>query len=536
MTGGLMQLATYGTQDLYLTGNPQITFFKTVYRRHTNFSMETIINVFNSEPGFGKNMVAKIPRSGDLVTKMYVQIIIKKVDPKNNNFAWIRRLGHAILKEVSIEIGGTIFDRQYGTWLDIWYELARKGDHEVGYAKMIGDVPKMTNYNKCIKPEYTLYIPLQFWFNRFVGLAIPTIAIQYHDINIHIDLEKAEFLAIREANFDTSQLKIVDANILTEYVYLATDERKRFAQSAHEYLIEQVQWDGPMNVSGEVHTYRLDYNHPVKELIWAMKNGNYTSGKQFIYYTNNDEWSVEDGASLIIEKSISIGNDPSYIVGGEWIEVESGSFESINTFNISNSSQASVYFNPESLKIGDYGITSKISADIIIDEDMNITCQNLSTTLTIRDFSISTDKMEDTRFNPSDPIVYQFNNYGILIDGSINPVQQGLIQFNGQDRFDRREGLYFNNAQPEQHHSNTPADGINVYSFAFYPEEHQPSGTANFSRIERSDLRLWIKDPTQECELPDLNLFNKENILYIFATNYNVMRVLAGLVGLCYTF
>lgn len=536
MSGGLMELAAHGTQDLYLTGNPQITFFKTVYRRHTNFSMETTINVFNGEPNFGKKLTAKLPRSGDLVTKLYIQVKIKKVDPKNTNFAWIRRLGHAIVKQVTIEIGGTVFDRHYGTWLDIWYELARKGDHEVGYAKMIGDVPRLTNYNDSIKPEYTLYIPLQFWFNRFTGLAIPTIAIRYPDINIHVDFEKAEYLAIREADFDTSQLKIVDANILTEYVFLDTDERKRFAQSAHEYLIEQVQWDGPMNVPSEVHTYRLDFNHPTKEIIWAMKNGNYTSGKQFVYYTNNDTYCPKEGASLIVEKSISLANDPSFIVGGEWIEIESGSFESIDNFNISNASEESVYFNPTSLKIGDYGITDKISADIIIDRDNNIICQNLSTTLTVRDFSIPVCNMEDTRFNVSDPIVYQYNNYGVLIDGTINPVDLGLLQFNGQDRFDRREGLYFNNAQPEQHHSNTPADGINVYSFAFYPEEHQPSGTANFSRIEKSDLRLWFKDPTQECGLPDLHLFNKENILYIFATNYNVMRILSGLVGLCYTF
>jgi hypothetical protein len=142
--------------------------------------------------------------------------------------------------------------------------------------------------------------------------------------------------------------------------------------------------------------------------------------------------------------------------------------------------------------------------------------------------------MTDTRVNVCDPIVNMFGNYGILIDGTINPVQYSLIKFNGHDRFDRREGAYFNYVQPDQHHSNTPKDGINVYSFAIHPEEHQPSGTTNLSRINSTDLFVWFNDSTFEDGKPIYPLFTDENQFYIFATNYNVLRILAGFAGIAY--
>lgn len=536
MPGGLMQLVAYGAQDIYLTGNPQITFFKTVYRRHTNFAVETLEHPFCGNPTFGRKLSAKITRSGDLITNMYIRVILNHVDPECAKFAWVRRVGHALLRNIAIEIGGTTIDQQCGTWLDIWYELARRGDNERGYAHMIGDIPSMTAYNSCIKPRKVLYIPLQFWFNRFVGLAIPMIALQYHDVYLHVTFEEPEPLIIRDCNFNIDKIVMLDATILVDYVYLDTDERRRFAIVGHEYLIEQVQMNGPLQVLNTDFTYRLDFNHPVKELVWALKNGNYTSGKTFIYYSGTDIWSPEEAARNVIEKSISIGNDPTDIVGGCWYEVKCDRTELIGTFNVTNVSNMRVYVNPDSLRIGEYGITNKIWANVIIDNKCNIICKNIKTSLTIRDLSVPVEDMIDTRFNQCDPMVFQFNNYGVLIDGTINPVSYGVLKFNGHNRFDRREGMYFNYAQPEQHHTNTPADGINVYSFAIFPEEHQPSGTANFSRIERSDLQLWFEDSTYDQNLPFVNFYNKETVLLIFGTNYNILRVMAGLAGICYEF
>jgi hypothetical protein len=539
MTGGLMQLVAYGAQDVYLTGNPQITFFKVVYRRHTNFSIETIEQPFIGNIKFGNTVRAKITKSGDLATRMFLRLTVNKIDPEGSNFAWIRRLGHALLSKVEVQLGGTIMDRQYGTWIDIWYELARHGDHERGYNIMIGDVSPMTDYNSDVKSEYTVYVPLQFWFNRYVGLAVPLIALQYVEMFINVEFSENFLLGVYDCNFDTDKISIKDTNLLVDYIYLDTEERRRFAQVGHEYLIEQLQWNGTELAQHDIQRYQLDFNHPTKELFWVMKNGNYITGKEFLYYSNEDEWSLIDASRTIVEKSIAIGEDPTDITDGTWVEVPANTVQTVGTFNVTNDSMSDVYINPESVKIGDYGITDKIKADIFIDDSEDISIENIETELTIRDISIPVALMDDTRFNVCDPKVYQFNNYGILIDGTVNPVQYALLQLNGHDRFDRREGAYFNYVQPQQHHENTPRDGVNVYSFALYPEEHQPSGTSNLSRIDRSDLTIWFHDPTNitvlGISLPSLNLINPDNRVFIYGLNYNILRIIAGLAGLAYT-
>ncbi len=549
MAGGLMQLIAYGAQDIYLTGNPQITFFKTVYRRHTNFSMEVIEQQFIGNPDFGNRVTVKFTRDGDLLTKMYVRVVLHSVDPNDTSFAWIRRIGHALLETIELEIGGTKIDRQTGTWLDIWYELSRQGDHERGYDAMIGDVPELTTFNTDIKDEYTLYIPLQFWCNRHFGLSIPMIALQYHDVRVHINFTPKERVIIRDCNFDINNpdVRIESASLLTNYVYLDTEERKRFAQAGHEYLIEQIQFNGTEPVVDLIKEYILDYNHPTKEIIWAMKNGNYINGNTFLFYTNKDDWNETDpddpeSISVLIEasnkvviESISFNSDPTNLVGGTWFEVTGQTTATVGTLNISNEAIESVFVNPTSVTIGDYGITDKIFSDVVIKEDGTIEPNNTKTQLSVRDFSFPVNLLTDTRVIKCDPIVFQFHNYGILIDGTDNPVESAIIKLNGHDRFNLREGLYFNNVQPDQHHSNTPRDGINVYSFSLHPEQHQPSGTANLTRIDSTTLTIQFLDSSQGIGQPDLNFLNDENQLFVFAVNYNILRVLSGLAGLAYS-
>ncbi len=530
-----MQLIAYGAQDVYLTGNPQITFFKTIYRRHTNFAIETIEHQLTGHIEFNNRVSLTIKRNADLMTKVYLKVILGSVNGAGNNFAWVRRIGHAIIRQIEAEIGGTKIDTQYGVWIDIWYELARHGDHEIGYNKLIGDVPELTNYDSVTKPQYTLFIPLQFWFNRYIGLAIPLIALQYHDVRIHVEFESLEKLIIRDCKFDTTLPSLVDATLLIDYVYLDSDERRRFAQVGHEYLIEQLQWNGKEPVQNLISRYKLDYNHPCKEIIWAMNMGSYISNESFIYYTNQDVWSVEDAATLIINHSISIRTDPTASVGGTWSIVEPNSFLTIGTLNVTNDTLVPIYVNGESLKIGDYGITNKINADITVNADNTITIENVVTVLTVRDLSFPISRMTDTRINVCDPIINMFGNYGLLIDGSVNPVDSALIQMNGHDRFDTREGRYFNYVQPSVHHSNTPVPGINVYSFALFPEEHQPSGTANLSRIDDTVLTIWFSDSTFRSTAPDLQILNSENVLWVFAVNYNILRFLSGMSGLAYS-
>ena len=551
MTGGLLQLVAYGAQDVYLTGNPQITFFKVVYRRHTNFAIEVIEREFIGNPGFDKRLTCIIGRDGDLISKMYLKVTVSNVDTDGNNFAWVRRLGHAIINTVEVELGGTILDRQYGTWLDIWYELARHGDHERGYSKMIGDIPELTRYDNNNKSEYTMFIPLQFWFNRHIGLSIPMIALQYHDVRIHVRFSQKNEVIISDCNFDSTGITISDVKLLVNYVYLDSDERRRFAQVGHEYLIEQIQFNGLERVLDLNSRFTLDYNHPTKEIFWVMKNGIYTTNTEFVFYTHLEDWDEIDpegvdvdtplnlAAKKIITESISVGINPTNEVGGDWSRVNGLSIASVGNINITNNNTKPIFINPESLQIDGYGITDKINADIHIDTNGSIVFNSVSSELTVRDLSFPVSSMIDTRFNKCDPKVYQFHNYGILLDGTGNPTKDGLLQMNGHDRFDRREGAYFNWVQPEQHHSNTPTDGVNVYSFALYPEQHQPSGTANLTRIDSTDLILEFCDATicnvPTSILPEFPVINNDNRIYIYAMNYNILRIMSGLGALAYT-
>lgn len=563
-----MQLVAYGAQDVYLTGNPQITFFKVVYRRHTNFSMEAIEHALTGNPDFGRRTSVTITRNGDLITKIYLLVTVDQVTPsEGSKFAWVRRLGHALIQQVEIEIGGSRIDRQYGCWLNIWYELARHaGDGERGFLKMIGDVPELTTYNGDHKDEYTMYIPLKFWFNRHVGLALPLIALQYHEVRLHFDFHRKEELIVANKYFKQNDMKCVaikDAIILVDYIYLDSEERRRFAQVGHEYLIEQLQFTGIESVQNQNGKYKLDFNHPTKELVWAVKNGNYTSGQAFLCYTHLDNWNcvLDECALKILKESICLLNanitepdpyceDDIILNAGEqppsdgvWEEFgpENGGEYTLNgkIFVENMSCSKSLWVNTDSLNVkncpGGYSLTDKIYASILVSEDNVITCSGVTSDLTVRDISIPVGLICDTRCEKDDPCVYQWHNFGILIDGTGNPVHEALLQLNGHDRFDTREGPYFNYVQPDQHHTNTPADGINVYSFALQPEEHQPTGTANLSRIDNTQLSIWFRDSTLKAGLPSLNFLNPDNKLYIFAFSYNVLRIMSGMGGLAYS-
>lgn len=532
MQGSLMQLVARGAQDVYLTGNPTITFFKVVYRRHTNFSIQQVEYNFTGNINFGNKLSCRISRDSDLIHSMFLKINLPEIDPERANFAWVRRLGHAIINEIDLEIGGTIIDRQYGIWLDIWYELARQGDHEVGYSRMIGDIDNLTSYNQNIKPEVELFIPLNFWFNKFVGLSIPMIALQYHDVRVNLRLEDAEKLAVRDSDFDLEKLSIIDITLLVDNIYLDTEERRRFAQVGHEYLIDQVQYLGDQFANRIRTTYNLDFNHPTKELAWVMTNGLFTSGNKFIYYTNG-VWDATEAAKIILEKSISIADNPENIIGGTWTQISPNTSQTVGTLSIRNNNPEFIYVNPNSLSIGTIGITNKIIADITVELDGTIIFENVETTLSILELSIPVSLMTDTRVSPNDPIVYQFGNYGSKLDYTGNPISRALLKFNGHDRFDEMDGDYFNYNQPEKYHSNTPREGVNVYSFSIYPEEYQPAGTANLSRIDSTTLTLTYKNPYSDY--PTVNFLNDDNIVHIYALNYNILRVMSGLAGLAYS-
>lgn len=276
MSGGLIQLVTIGAQDMYLTSSPQVTFFRAEYKRYTNFAMESIENTFSGTADFGKRVNTTIQRNGDLLSKVYLQVALPDVVVSDaSGFAWCNEVGHFLIKNVDVEIGGSRIDRQYGTWMSIWASLTLPVGQQTGYASMIGDISdlKSTVTNGTLTGK-TLYIPLQFWFCREYGLAIPLIALQFHWVKINIEFETLANLTHADHPNYTGTPQLGSASLYCDYIFLDTDERRRFAQSKHEYLIEQLQFTGDESLSGTSNRIKMSFNHPVKELIWVVQDDN----------------------------------------------------------------------------------------------------------------------------------------------------------------------------------------------------------------------------------------------------------------------
>ena len=195
MGGGLIQLVSYGEENIYLSGNPEITFYRIIYRRHTNFSMEPIAQFFKNIPDFNRRVTCTISKNGDLISDMYLYVTLPSIIRQNNDnnlkFSWTKKIGYALVKSVELEIGGQVIDKQYGDWFNIWNELNKKKNNNKGVEKMIGNINELSNLTNG-KNEYSLYIPLNFWFCGNNGLALPIIALQYNDIKVHVEFNKFE--------------------------------------------------------------------------------------------------------------------------------------------------------------------------------------------------------------------------------------------------------------------------------------------------------------------------------------------------------
>tara|TARA_B100001094_G_scaffold299755_1_gene324696 strand:+ start:109 stop:1659 length:1551 start_codon:yes stop_codon:yes gene_type:complete len=515
MGGGLLQLVAYGAQDIYLTGNPQITFFKVVYRRHTNFSMEAISQSFNGTPDFGNTVNCTISRNGDLIYKMYVQVTLPSITVSGSNkFRWLNWLGHILIKEVEIHIGGHLIDKQYGEWLHIWNELSQKTGLKEGYANMVGNVPRLTQFvsnhsdnNDPIltyesstsndMPTVTLYIPLQFWFCRNPGLALPLVALQYHDVTLNIKFNE---LANCRAGDTATIPSLGDTQLYVDYIYLDTDERRRFAQSAHEYLIEQVQYNGIKEITTVKNKIELTFDHPIKEIVWVVQKDSVIETPS----SNNNDTAKHGGQQWFnftdkIDKTFYSGipGDP---LGGGLSDPYRGSFPLTKTIASDIKDITTVTTN---------GIPSKWSD--MITANMGIHGAGVIGD----DQTISSDN---------------FGNLEIY-DSGLNPTRKAKLILNGTDRFSERDGRYFNLVQPYQHHTNIPSTGINVYSFALDPEDHQPSGACNFSRIESAELELTVTNKT----LKDFSGDSTSAKVKIYGVGYNVLRIMSGMGGLAYS-
>ena len=626
MAGGLINLTSYGAQDIFLTGNPQITFFKTIYRRYTNFAIESIEQQFQGKTDFGQTINLTLLKNGDLVNRMYLKVVLPAIDliksnvdtgallnttttnvndittlnsafknymaivmsivrtmslalttmnrtytniinliitqyflpliqdniqqsvtiaiieqnsipplqvigyggmslytyyltklnqtatymanriaslydflnntnpaslPLNyatligltdiqtilsyitnsnntdtvkaslastalksiiynlnimnntilsdkysktqllislqNNtyveryqFAWVKQLGHAIINNVLLEIGGQKIDNQTGVYMAIWHELTYKTEQEKEYNQMIGNIKTLYTLDANAKPTYTLMIPLQFWFCRNYGMSLPLINLSFHDVKLTVNLR-----AVEECCYTTTSdisffnmvkiygIKLTDVTLYTDYIYLDDAERRMFAQSSHEYLIEQVQYNDFQNVETSNYVANITFNHPTKALIWT------------------------------VQKNLNL-------------------------------------INPQ-------GINPCLWTD------------------------------------------FSYNG--------ANTISSARLDFNSYTRVGPFDGTYFNLIQPYQSFQTIPSNGINTYCFALQPAEHQPSGSANFSKIDSAKLNLTFNSNLYQSLQTDVVQFDTQAGLLInmYGINYNILRFIGGMAGLAFS-
>lgn len=495
-----MQLVAYGAQDVYLTGTPQITFFKTIYRRYTNFAMQAQDVPFIGQADFGSTLTATVSRNGDLIHQMYLVMDLPEInlsvlrDAVSSiisgsssstavTFRWVPFPGERVVESAELQIGGVKIDTIYGLWMHLWSQLTLSNSKYDCYRSMVGDTATHTQPRSTISGDVTydsitsgtrttvtdalppleLFIPLSFWFHENPGLALPLVALQYHEVRVKIELAPLSSMIVIENSggdilnslVDLQSLRgnnqsSINPKLLINYIYLDTQERQKFAQYSHEYLIHTHQRITESVASGDVKINLSNFNHPVKELIWvnqridalAKNQWNNFTDTMFVYTNPNDN------ESLVLTED-----------------------ELINLLNIS----------------GDSPSTDLISS------------------------------------------VLQ-TNFGNIVDGN-NPVVSAEIKMNGTSRFDRISGRFFNLVQPYQYHTSTPVSGVNVYSFAINPEEHQPSGTANFSRFDNAELLMTLVQPKGTTGVTNSSYVYQTTV---FAINYNILRITSGMGGLAY--
>jgi hypothetical protein len=538
MAGGLMQLVAYGAQDVFLTGTPEITFWKVSYRRHTNFAMESIEQTFSGQADFGRRVTCTISRNGDLAYRTYLQVTLPEINqslytgssPGYGVYArWLDYIGEQLIAQVEVEIGGQRIDRQYGDWMHIWNQLTMSSEQQRGYFKMIGNTTQLTYIcdpafadvsGPCAStggpnqvcaprktlPETTLYIPLQFWFNRNPGLALPLIALQYHEVKINLDIRPigeclwaVQTLAGTTGTQSVSaayQQSLVAASLYVDYIFLDTDERRKMAQNPHEYLFEQVQFTGDESVGSSSNKIKLNFNHPCKELIWVVQpdaNVDYCSSLDatgVLYRTLGAQpFNYTDSIDALPNAIHAFGGELS-------VSGENGVINTSGLFQMPGALEAS-------------GLN-------------NVNDSNWS------NIPWGTGAANSTQSLVSDAGTFVLSETALDMHcWGQNPVVTAKLQLNGQDRFSEREGSYFDVVQPYQHHTRAPDAGINVYSFALRPEEHQPSGSCNFSRIDNAVLQLVLSSPTVSGVATAK--------VRVYAVNYNVLRVMSGMAGVAYS-
>jgi hypothetical protein len=524
MGGGLLQLVAYGAQDAYITGNPHITFWKVLYKRHTNFAIEAFRVNFTGAPAYGQRLVAVVNRNADLIWKTYVEVSLPDMTTPATDPVWSsgaeRRIGYLLLKQIEVEIGGQIIDRHYGEWLYLWESLTADYDTSVKLDSMVGGSLGGTSTAAltCRGRPNVLYIPLQFWFNRNPGLALPLIALQYHEVRFNITLADSTDL-IASTNFaNISQAASAlpaprDMALYLDYVYLDVEERRRFAQESHEYLIDQLQYTGQQTITTASGRLDLTLNHPVKELIWVFQDARKTDcGSDLTISTGYTQpFSYND---IVNRARLQLNGQDRFDerYGDYFWKVQPYQHHTGGAFWPTRNAIIPASATTTGIQVAQFTLdattatthtATRISGTPAV--GMTITGAGITTPLTITAYDPGTGVITTSSFTATVSV------YTGILDtssGTSETVPANVITL-------------------------PVANPINVYSFAIQPEEHQPSGTCNFSRIDTATLvfdsiRGAADDGTYPSKAYPYNF-------RMYAVNYNIFRIMSGMGGLAYS-
>ena len=509
MGGGLLQLVAYGAQDVYLTGNPQITFFKVVYRRHTNFAIEAIVQTPTGGNTFGSRASFQITRNGDLIHRVYFYCKIKADTSANTSVALVPNFGQKLLKTVELEIGGQRIDKHYSEWLYIWNELSLPVGKREGYNTMVGANPR----NICTKltsgNSYELYVPLEFWFCRNVGLALPLIALQYHEVKINIEYESESNMKDYTATNFTYEEELSAGSVLTAPVTTGvyTVAPTITFSAAPTGGITALGYATIVSGSPQITITNAGSGYTTAPSV-TLTGGTYTTVS-----TATSTLATTQSNATTAKFPVAVSGQISLTSPTLWVD-----YIFLDTDERRRFAQLSHEYLIEQLQFT--GTESITKGDSMKSIRMNFnhpckeliwTVKNSETGIYWNNFSSGSRSVESATAFINDAL------------DSTNPITNCKIMLNGNDRMAPRSGEYFGLVQPYQHHEITPDkfhEGINVYSFAIKPEEHQPSGTLNMSRIDTATLSVASSITGN---------------ISVYAVNYNVLRILSGMGGLAYS-
>ena len=583
MGGGLLQLVAYGAQDAYITGNPHITFWKVLYKRHTNFAMEAMRVNFTGSPAYGQRSVVVINRNADLMFRTYLEVTLPDTRAAATSAAqdvlWTaggrRRLGYLLIQQVEIEIGGQIMDRHYGEWMYLWESLTSQYDQSVRLDQMLGAAVEGTFSTPagCNGRPTVLYIPLSFWFCRNPGLALPLIALQYHEVRLNFIFRQATDLV---QNITTgggaftggvvgaaaALPRFKDAAVYVDYIYLDTDERRRFAQQSHEYLIDQLQYGLQQSVTSQTVRLDLTLNHPVKELVWVYQDARKLDCSQLsaLGTSNTQPFAYDDIANRCrLQLNGQDRFDERY--GDYFWKVQpyqhhsGGAFEphAYTQLPLTGTSSGTVYasFTGNLSAAGVITLSGNtIGGSILTGNIMKIVSAVVTATgVQVAGFPVGTtinalasgtantnlatySTSVTSGVTPTTGVTFfaLYDTDTTITDPITGIAQSGLQQTNP-------EAIGVLAGQANSVGYTQSVNPINVYSFALAPEEHQPSGSCNFSRIDTTTL-VFDSIVGMDGRSLAAGSFPSKNYPYLFrmyAVNYNIFRVMSGMGGLAYS-